>query len=201
MTSQPETDPQPQSKRFSPIVLIFLALPILGVIIALVMLSGERNLNQAEGIAVEQDFTTTGWQAADFALPALDTEGGDTTIQLSDLRGRVVFVNFWATDCVPCVRELPAFEAFMQEQDENGAVILAVNGAESAETINTFLDSIDVNRSAFPIALDRDLSVRQEYGVIALPTTFVIDAEGVVRSRKLGEITLQNLRDYVSQIS
>lgn len=147
MTPQPDT--KPQTKRFSPIVLIFLALPIMGVIIALVMLSGERNLNQAEGIAVEQDYTTTGSQAADFALPALE---GDTTIQLSDLRGRVVFVNFWATDCVPCVRELPAFEAFMQEQDENGAVILAVNGAESAETINTFLDSINVSSSAFPIA-------------------------------------------------
>jgi len=195
MTSQPETNPQP--KRFSPILLIFLALPLLGIIIALVMLRGERNLNGVESAAVEQSYTTTGWRADDFELPALN---GSESIQLSDYLGRVVFVNFWATDCVPCVRELPAFEDFMREQGENGGVILAVNGGESAAAVRQFLSGINVSADAFPIALDTDLDLRQQYGVIALPTTFVIDSEGAIRSRKLGEITLQNLRDYVAQI-
>lgn len=87
----------------------------------------------------------------------------------------------------------------MREQPPNGAVVLAVNGGESAETVSAFLSELGVE--GIPVALDTDLSVRGQYGVIGLPTTFILDAEGVVRSRKMGEITLDNLRAYVRELS
>lgn len=133
--------------------------------------------------------------APEFTLTGLNGE----TIRLVDLRGRVVFVNFWATDCEPCVRELPAFEAFMREQPPDGAVVLAVNGGESADTVSMFLGELGVE--SIPVALDTDLSVRGQYGVIGLPTTFILDGEDVMRSRHMGEITLENLRTYVHELN
>jgi cytochrome c biogenesis protein CcmG/thiol:disulfide interchange protein DsbE len=118
-----------------------------------------------------------GFLAPDFTL---ETVGGDS-ITLSDLRGKVVMVNLWASWCPPCRAEMPAIESIYQANKDKGLEVLAVN--------TTFQDgeqaAADFARSfglTFPILLDRDGSVSKSYQLQALPTTFFIDRKGVIRS-------------------
>jgi thiol-disulfide isomerase/thioredoxin len=136
-------------------------------------------------------------EVMDFSLPSLN--GG--TLTLSQYQGRVIFLNFWATWCEPCQRELPAFQQFMQEQadDPNGAVIIAVNYGESASVVQTYLQSVGVTN--IPVALDEDGTAADQYGVFNLPVTFVIDQNGLVRYPKYGEMTLQDLQAYTDELS
>jgi thiol-disulfide isomerase/thioredoxin len=120
-------------------------------------------------------------------------------MRLSSYRGRVVFVNFWATWCEPCQRELPAFEAFMAEQGDNGALVLAVNAGETAEQVTTYFDDHQI--SDIPTLLDADLEVYDRYNVQLLPTTYAIDPAGVVRYAHLGEMTSDDLNAYVEELA
>lgn len=120
-------------------------------------------------------------------------------VQLSDFRGRLVFLNFWATWCTPCRRELPAFEEFMAEQGEDGPIILAVNVEESPEVITMFFENIGVEN--IPVILDESGNISDLYTVFNLPVTYVIDAEGIIRGIKLGETKITDLYDYVDQLS
>jgi peroxiredoxin len=112
--------------------------------------------------------------APDFLLETLG--GGE--IRLSDLRGKAVVVNMWATWCPPCRREMPQFVAAYDRYREQGLEIVAVNVQESESVISPFADDFGVD---FPVALDRSGEVAEEYRIIGLPTTYFIDREGVVR--------------------
>lgn len=193
MTEQPE---QPAPSRFNPRFLILLALPILGVIGAFITLL----TNNPSGSTVPPPLPTQlasrliDRTAPNFELAALDNSG---SVRLSSLRGRVVFVNFWATWCEPCRRELPAFQTFTQQQADDGPVILAVNTGETPEQIYPFLEENGV--SGVNVLLDSDLTVQDLYMVNLFPSTFVIDASGVVRDLHLGELKLDELNAYVEQ--
>ncbi len=127
--------------------------------------------------------------APDFTLSTLD--GG--TISLSDYRGKVVLVNFWGTWCEPCKRETPALEAAYQAMQDDGLVIIGINLTDdeliqgNAEAdIQAFVDQY---RVTYPIALDRDGTVLQDFRVYPLPTSFFVDPEGTIRYVRVGEIT------------
>lgn len=135
----------------------------------------------------------TGWQVPDFSLQTLNGE----TVSLSDYRGQIVFVNFWATWCVPCQREMPAFEEFMAAGRED-AVILAVNNGENIEDVRNFAELYNLN--TLPILLDEDFTVTDGFGVMNLPVTYVIDETGVVRNFKLGEVTLEDIETYIDDL-
>src|SRR5262249_1716850 len=132
-----------------------------------------------------------GSPAPDFHLQSLDGQ----TVRLSDFRGRIVFLNFWATWCEPGRRELPAFQAFMQNQPPNGPVVLAVDVNESADTVTTFLDQLGVRDLA--ILLDSNHEVADAYGVAPIPVTFVINAAGIIRYSKYGEMKGVDLQAYM----
>lgn len=125
--------------------------------------------------------------APDFLLETLE---GDE-IRLSDLRGKGVIVNMWATWCPPCRREMPQFVAAYDRYREQGLEIVAVNVQESESVIRPFVDDFGVD---FPVALDRSGDVSEEYRVIGLPTTYFIDREGVVRDAFEGPF-LEQLQD------
>ena len=131
----------------------------------------------------------------DFTLPSLDGQ----TVHLSDYQGRIVFLNFWATWCVPCQKELPAFQAFQQEQSgADSPVILAVNMLETADKVQPFLDGLGV--SGLHVLLDTDGKVSDSYGIFNLPVTFVIDQKGIVRYPKYGPMTVADLSSYVQAV-
>jgi peroxiredoxin len=131
----------------------------------------------------------------DFSLTTLD----GMTVRLSDYAGRVVFLNFWATWCEPCKRELPAFQAFQAQQPADGAIILAVDVAETPDEVRAFLDEYSV--SGLTILLDTEKETADSYGVFNMPTTFVIDSSGIVNYIKYGEMTAADLNAYLEALT
>lgn len=119
--------------------------------------------------------------APDFTLAATDGR----TFTLSSLRGKPVVINFWATWCPPCRKEMPELEQLWQRYGSGEElVLLGLDQAEDVATIEQFRR--EVANVTFPILLDRKTDVAREYGVKALPTTFFIDRDGRIQDVKLG---------------
>ena len=102
---------------------------------------------------------------------------------LSDLRGKTVMLNFWATWCGPCVYEMPYLQQVYQEWSDKGLVLLAINMGESSSRVNAFLQRYSVS---FPVLLDPGQEVALKYNVSYIPTTFFIDKEGFIQAVKVG---------------
>ncbi|MDE5863326.1 MAG: TlpA family protein disulfide reductase [Lachnospiraceae bacterium] len=119
-----------------------------------------------------------GDSAPDFTVETAD--GG--TFVLSEYSGKVVLLNFWATWCGPCVREMPAFEKLHSDYGED-VVILAVNCMEDKDTVSQFISD---NGYTFPIAYDLEGTASMKYPSDGIPYTLVIDKEGIVRNVYLG---------------
>jgi peroxiredoxin len=117
--------------------------------------------------------------APEFALPDIDGE----IHRLSDYRGRVVLLNFWATWCPPCREEMPAMQRTWEQLRDEDFVILAVNVGEDADQIFTFTGNYDVD---FPLLMDQDSSVIRDWPIKGLPTSYVIDPAGRVAYRAIG---------------
>ena len=122
----------------------------------------------------------SGNKAPDFTAELID----GSTVTLSDFKGKPVIINFWATWCGPCVKEMPAFERLKENYgDEIG--ILAVNCGEDADTIKDFADA---NGYTFPIALDEEYQVSMLYPTNSIPYTVVIDGNGKVTHVSSGAV-------------
>lgn len=107
-------------------------------------------------------------------------------IDLARLRGQVVLVNFWATWCPPCQREMPSLERLWQVMNkQKGFKIIAVNIAEDSDTIFSFFGLLEPSPT-FPILFDKDGSVLRAWPVKGLPTTFLIDKKGRIAYRAVG---------------
>jgi peroxiredoxin len=118
--------------------------------------------------------------------PGFTLEDMDGKIfSLKDYRGKVVLLNFWATWCPPCRREMPSIERLHQYFKNKDFVVLAVNQMESGDQVFTFTGDLGVDLT-FPILFDKDSSVARAYAVQGLPTTYVIDKKGKVRFRAIG---------------
>jgi len=121
----------------------------------------------------------TGFAAPDFTL---ETREGET-VSLSDLRGQVVLLNFWATWCPPCRAEMPAIQKVYDQYADQGFTVLAVDVGEGDAQVAAFADERGLS---FPILMDRDGAISTRYQVRAMPSTFFIDREGVIREVTLG---------------
>ncbi len=120
------------------------------------------------------------------AAPAFTLEDMDgERHSLGDYRGKVVMLNFWATWCPPCRREIPSMESIYQDLEEQGFVVLAVNEFEEVDHVFAYMGQLSVFPS-FPILFDSDSKVSQLYGVKGLPTTLLIDKQGRVVYRAVG---------------
>lgn len=109
-------------------------------------------------------------------LKALDLTGASKT--LADYRGKVVVLNFWATWCPPCQREMPSLERLRTRMAGRPLEIVAISSAEALDEVNAYLSKMKLG---FPVLLDSDGSNTRRWKVFALPTTFVLDAGGRVR--------------------
>ena len=107
----------------------------------------------------------------------------DKVIQLSDFKGKTVIINFWATWCPPCRRELPSMQDTYEAFKGKNLVILAINVGEEWETIAPFIAPYKLE---FPILLDKDSSVLTQWKAIGLPSSFVINGKGLVTHRFTG---------------
>lgn len=123
-------------------------------------------------------------------------EGGD--VDLRALAGRPFVLNFWLTTCEPCIREMPALASISDDNDD--LVVVGVNFGESPDQINTFLDTFEVDVD-FPILLDLDGDVTFDYEVVALPTSYFIDRDGIIRYRRVGELFDEHIEVGLSRIT
>ena len=117
---------------------------------------------------------TTPAPAPDFALPSRD--GGE--VRLSELRGQVVMINFWATWCGPCRQEMPLLQQISARYEPLGFTLLGVNVEPDSAPAKAWLEKVPVT---FPILFDRENTVSASFGVEAMPSTVLVDREGRVR--------------------
>jgi len=123
----------------------------------------------------------------DFSLPLLN--GGN--VSLSDYRGKVVILNFWATWCPPCRDEMPSMENLYQRFHDNGLEILAVDLGEDVRIVSQFIQFYGYT---FPVLMDRSSRVGSLYGIASIPTSFIIDREGKIIARIVGSIQWDTAR-------
>jgi peroxiredoxin len=138
------------------------------------------------------------WLAPDFQL----TDQTGAKHELSDYRGKVLVVNFWATWCSPCVKEMPSLQRASEKLTPENIRVIGIAMGESHDEISRFLKK---QRIDFPLLADNDSSVTGQWRIPGLPTTYVINKKGYVVIRVVGPYewdspeTLQRLRDVWQQ--
>lgn len=119
-------------------------------------------------------------RAREFTVPAPDGR----SLRLADYRGKVVFLNFWATWCPPCREEMPGMERLYQRFKDQGFVVLAVSvDAEGADVVSAFVTE---HRLTYPIGLDPKMALVGQYGVRGLPSSFLVDRRGRLVALAIG---------------
>lgn len=121
----------------------------------------------------------------EIAPPLVVPQVGGGTIDLANLRGQPVWVNFMGTYCPPCRDEFPLMNGFAARYADDGLIVLAIDVREDEGTVATFANELS---ATFPLGLDRDGSAADSWGAIALPVHFWIDADGIIRDGALGGI-------------
>lgn len=159
----------------------------------------EAKKQSAEEAAVEDVSIPIGLKvgnrAPNFTLQNLDGE----EVKLSDYRGKTVLLNFWASWCPPCRIEMPHMEKFYANYASKDAVVLAVNMThleDGQENVKGFLEDFGLT---FPHALDMTGRITDQYQVIAYPTTYVLDAKGVITQRFQGAIDYNMMKEAYSK--
>ncbi len=190
----------PQRPRAPSPLLILLIFPLAGLAAAIFMIVGAQPQAAAPPptprpvtlppSTAENARAASG--AIPFTLPALD----GSTIRLEDFEGQPVLLNFWATWCIPCERELPAIADYVRSPDS--LPVLAINLGETADVVAPWLAERGI--TGIPILLDLDLRVSSSYGIFNIPVTFGLDGEGVVRQQKFGEVTAGDLASFASAL-
>ena len=120
-----------------------------------------------------------GKPAPDFQLPSLDGQ----VITLSGLRGKPVLINFWATWCPACVEEMPYLQETYEKWTGKGLVLLTIDIGETSDTVKEFMVKYNLT---MPVLLDTSQSVAQRYNITGIPTTFLIDKDGIIRVKRIG---------------
>jgi len=151
-------------------------------------------LTGGEAVSQAQPMGEVNRPAPPFTVPTID--GG--TVSLDSYKGQVVLLNFWATWCEPCKREMPALESAHQELGDQGLAIIGVNLTDdelvqghNQEAIAAFIAQYGVT---YPTALDLDGELTNAYRVFPLPTSFFIDGEGRIRYVHIGELTREDVQ-------
>jgi peroxiredoxin len=180
---------------------------ILKVILPLMLISvlliagcsdeSEPDISGLSWITDCEEYTGEGFKAGD---PALDfqfqTPEGQLT-SLSDFKGKVVLINFWAHWCQPCVYEMPFMQQVYDEWHERGLVVLAIHVGESAEEAASFVEEYSLS---FPVLMDVEGIAAIQYGATSIPTTLLIDEEGLIQGAKVGAFSsVEEIEGGISQ--
>ena len=153
---------------------------ILGIIsvLAMVLVVGISIKHDTQVMA--SDIASVGSLAPDFILKDLDGK----KVRLSDYRGKIVFLNFWATWCPPCRAEMPSMEKLNGKMNGTDFIIFAVSiDTSSPERVANFIEK---NGYTFDILHDSDQAVAKNYLVMGIPTTYIIDKKGIIVEKSVG---------------
>jgi len=131
-----------------------------------------------------------GQEAPNFTLENLE---GDN-VSLEDLRGKTVLINFWATWCPYCVKEMPDMDKLYVENKDDDFVVLAIDVGETREEASKYVEKSGYH---FPVLLDTDGRVSMKYFVTGIPTSVMVDKEGKIRAIKLGPMTYPEMKEML----
>jgi peroxiredoxin len=173
------------------VVAAVLLISLLTVAIVQAVNKNTEEPETASPTAASQTGPAVGSKAPDFELKTLTGE----SVKLSDLKGKKVMLNFWATWCPPCKAEMPDMEKFHQEVSDD-VTILAVN-IDPQLDVQAFVDEYKIT---FPIPLDTDDVVNGQYDVLSIPTTYFIDSKGIIQHKFVGSMKLEDMKEQVSKL-
>ncbi len=131
--------------------------------------------------------------APDVQLTDLDGK----PVALSDFRGQVILYNAWATWCPPCKEEMPTLQAYYEAHQTNGFVIVAIEDGQPIDEVRAFVNE---HRLTFPVWPDPQYKATTAFRTNSLPTSFVIDREGIVRLTWTGAISRAMLEEYLTPL-
>lgn len=158
---------------------------ILGVLVSALVFALYSSLKSDEVVKV-------GDKAPNFELASIDGK----EVKLSDLRGKTVVLNFWASWCIPCKTEMPALVKKYKEYKDKGVEVLGVNIAESDIVVKQFADQTNIK---FPLMLDPDREITKLYNIGPIPTTFFIDKDGRVVAKVQNQMNEQMIDEYIKK--
>jgi len=140
------------------------------------------------------EMAVVGHSAPDFSLANSELVGVE---KLSDLRGQVVLLNFWATWCQYCVREIPALEAVYQQYRDEGFLVIGVDLGETPAEVAEFREAVPFT---YPVAYDANERIFRDYGGRGVPVSFLLDREGIIRYIIYGETSEEMFAARVSEV-
>ncbi|MDP8922161.1 MAG: TlpA family protein disulfide reductase [Chloroflexota bacterium] len=154
---------------------------------------GLESLANLGGPAASGGSADVGQPAPDLRLPL----AGGGEVSLAQYRGQVVLVNFWATWCTPCRAEMPAIERAYQTHGPHGFTVLAVDVQEREADILAFLREVG---ATFPSAIDTNGEAARTWRAVGLPTSFLIDRQGIIRDVRVGPFTDEMLEERLNRL-
>lgn len=164
------------------------------VFVVLALLVVLEGLPAFDGWSMGSRVPAVGMQAEDFTL--IDLEGKPQS--LSHYHGKIVLINFWATWCKSCTTEMPAMQASFDKLRDKGFVVLAINELENDTTVR---EHIKQHGYTYPVLMDHDNKVANQFGVFGLPVSVFVDKKGVVQGYiKGGLLTEQKIQEFVDRL-
>jgi thiol-disulfide isomerase/thioredoxin len=154
---------------------------LLGICLSSIYLTATAADQSLPGLGHNLNKLSKPMDAPDFSLNDMD----ENRHSLDDYRGKVILLNFWATWCPPCRREMPSMERLYQKFKEQAFIVLAINQWEDPDHVFAYTGQLNTDPT-FPILFDRESEVSAAYGVKGLPTTYLLDRQGRIRYRALG---------------
>jgi len=134
-----------------------------------------------------------GQLAPDFQLQNLSGE----SVKLSDYKGKKVILNFWASWCPPCKAEMPHMEQFYKEHKNSDISLVSVNLTNAEKSMSSVKQFMNDYKLTFPILLDKDGMIGNEYQAITIPTSYIIDSTGVIQKRIVGPMDQETMNDLI----
>lgn len=128
-----------------------------------------------------------------FTLPAINGK----SVSLASLAGKPAMINFWATWCAPCIKELPELERIYGMYKDRGLSVVLVNQQETAAVVKKYIEGHGYTMTAL---LDEKGQTAEKYQVFGLPTTFFMDKAGMIRKTHMGELTTEIITDGLAAI-
>ena len=188
-----------QKSSGNQIAIWLIGLGTIAIVVAIVVMNtgqadrppGPAQTGPAASESSSPGSTNTG--APDLTLTTVDGR----ELSISDLQGRAVLVNFWATWCPPCRREMADLQQFHQDNQDAGIVVVAINAGESAAQVEQFAQEYSLT---FDILLDPEMQALADFRVSSLPTSIFIDRKGNIHGRHTGQIVRQQMDQQIAAL-
>jgi len=191
---------------------IFFGFALLGAAAVLLIFGGDLFSRSEQEVVTLDEIPTFGTPVTSAAAPILSGLGGlevgaaapnfiandldGNPIELSELAGQPVILNFWATWCAPCRIEMPELQATYETYQDDDLIILAVNRQETPDIIRPYF--YDEMQLTFTPLIDESGLVANLYGILVMPTTYFINSEGMITAIHRGPLTESQLDGYLS---